>query len=560
MHGRSLPTAFWRFLLFSVLALVATCPVEAALPRIAAGQPCALASEAALDPFRLLTHPDIFGCARAPTGIGRRFTYGLIKNLHLVTDPHDPWELRHEYDQARDEAVYVRYADGTMAKAPSDRMSARRTFSPGLVSYALPARPGTIVAVLVVIDGMQNQRGIAANSEFATGSAALDADIVALALYGLLAGTVIALFIYNFALWVALRYPFIFRYCQSSAAMLATGASWSGAIFLLLPRLDTTTQVSLTMFFTMLTVATSLRFLTAFIEPEFLPVWPRRFAAAAIALCLVSCLARLIDVSFAWVVVDRITYATIFATLGGMLAIAGTAAWRGSPSARVYLIAWTLPILITIARVLWGVGLIGGTSTLIAISPLIIMAVEALMSALAVTWRIGLLRDERDDLRHKASTDALTGLLNRRAFIERGLKIGADAIPRRLIVVDVDQFKLVNDRHGHQAGDGVLIRVAETLSATAPAGALVGRIGGEEFALLVNIEPVDALPDRLCRTVAESAGRDAIPVTISIGVADGSITDEDRWRQLYYAADQALYRSKHCGRNRVNHAPKAVAA
>jgi diguanylate cyclase (GGDEF)-like protein len=381
-----------------------------------------------------------------------------------------------------------------------------------------------------------------------------------LALYGVLAGIVVALLCFNFALYAALRYPFILRYCFSTLAMLAMGVSWSGAIFLILPALDTTTQVSITMFFTALILATSSIFMLSFIEPEHVPAWPRRVTLAIALTGIVSCIVRLIDPWLAWEAIDQITYLAMFGVLGGVL-VTATLAWRrGSRAARVYLIAWAIPIALAAARIAWGIGMIAGESILIAISPLIIMAIEALMSALAVTWRIGWLRDERDQLRHFAETDMLTGLLNRHAFIARVQAAGRDSIIWRLIVVDIDRFKLVNDRFGHQAGDDVLVRVGAVLRATAPQGAIVGRIGGEEFALLVPAEPVDALPDRLCQAVAASAGRDEHAVTISAGVADGPCSSESEWRRLYYAADQALYRAKNGGRNRVSLAPQSLAA
>ena len=163
-------------------------------------------------------------------------------------------------------------------------------------------------------------------------------------------------------------------------------------------------------------------------------------------------------------------------------------------------------------------------------------------------------------LQQMADTDALTGLLNRGAFI-RGATGPRVRTPReRLMVIDIDEFKRINDRHGHQAGDDVLVAVAAAIRATAPPDAQIGRLGGEEFALLVPAQPVDALPERLCRAVEAAVTPAGHSVTISIGVADGQIDDDVSWRIVYYAADQALYRSKNGGRNRVSHAPRPIAA
>lgn len=551
--------AWLRIIFFGLLALILAQPAFAAPAPVRPGAPCVQAFGTPQDPVQLLASPAAFDCTTSLPPRGQ-FAYGLITGLALKTITHDPWELRHEFNQAASEALWVRYADGAIVRAPSDRTTARRPFSPGQVGYTLPTRPGTITAVLIMIEGLQDQRGIARGVTFITARRALEQNTGVLVLYGLLGGIVFALLCYNLALYTALRYPFILRYCASTMAMIGMGASWSGAIFLLLPTLATTTQVSITMLFTSLVLATSCIFMLSFIEAEHIPRWPRRFLLAASAIGTASCIVRLIDPRLFWETMDRITYLSLFAVLGGVLITAFIAWRRGSRSARIYLIAWAVPIALAIARTGWGIGLIPGDSTLVAISPLVIMAMEALLSALAVTWRIGLLRDERDELRHFAEIDALTGLLNRRAFIAAAQATGDDGAPRRLIVADVDRFKLVNDRYGHQAGDDVLIRIAAVLRTTAPAGSIIGRIGGEEFALLVTAEPVDALPHRLCSAVAASAGRDEIAVTISAGVADGSCSDDRAWRRLYYAADQALYRAKHGGRNRVSVAPGALAA
>jgi diguanylate cyclase (GGDEF)-like protein len=560
MRGLRKSSTWVRIAICAIIALLSFWPALAAPPVVMVQPPCTLTSEQPLDPFKLLSNPGKFDCTRSQVGVSGRFTYGFFLGLNLESDPVDPWELRHEFSQAQSQSVYVRYADGTLAKAPSDRTSARRPFSAGMVSYVLPAKAGRIVTVLTVAEGLQNQRGIAPVSHFLTGRAALANDGWVHGLYGLLAGIVVAMLCYNFALYIALGYPFILRYCVSALAMLGMGISWSGALFLVFPAMTITTQVAMTVFFASVVLATSSIFMLSFIEKEHLSKSAARLTLAAAAIGIASSAVRFLYPLLAWRVMDAIVYVSMIAVLGGIVATAVLAWRRGSRAARIYVAAWTLPLGLSAARIFWEIGLFSGESILFAISPLMILALEALMCALAVTWRIGLLRDERDELRHFAETDSLTGLLNRRAFIAQVKAAGQSNTVRRLIVIDVDRFKLVNDRYGHQAGDDLLIRVANVLCQTAPAGTIIGRIGGEEFALLVPPEPVDALPDRLCRAVEASATRDEIEVTISLGVADGACRDDGDWRRLYYAADQALYRAKNGGRNRVSMARETLAA
>jgi diguanylate cyclase (GGDEF)-like protein len=156
---------------------------------------------------------------------------------------------------------------------------------------------------------------------------------------------------------------------------------------------------------------------------------------------------------------------------------------------------------------------------------------------------------------HKASTtDALTGVLNRGAFQERldEALAAADQQPLVLALLDLDNFKLVNDRHGHPAGDRALRRFCEIVQAEARLGDALGRLGGEEFGLLLagtDLEGAHAFADRLRATVARETAAGEVGLTVSIGLSESSpaTTSED----LLRSADIALYSAKGAGRNRV---------
>ncbi len=153
-----------------------------------------------------------------------------------------------------------------------------------------------------------------------------------------------------------------------------------------------------------------------------------------------------------------------------------------------------------------------------------------------------------------SNTDALTATANRRHFDDtltlewrRGLR---NATPISLVLADIDFFKPYNDTHGHQAGDEMLRRVAQTLqSRLHRAGDLVARYGGEEFALLLV-----GIDEEHAREVAERARGDVEAlghVTISAGVATIIPTRDNSPEDLISAADAALYEAKRAGRNRV---------
>ena len=154
---------------------------------------------------------------------------------------------------------------------------------------------------------------------------------------------------------------------------------------------------------------------------------------------------------------------------------------------------------------------------------------------------------------HKASTtDALTGVLNRGAFQERLERALADREPVVLALLDLDHFKLVNDRHGHPAGDRALRRFCEIVQGEARLGDSLGRLGGEEFGLLLgdtDLGGAHCFADRLRATVARETAAGEVGLTVSIGLAEaaGGATAED----LLRGADVALYSAKGAGRNRV---------
>lgn len=164
------------------------------------------------------------------------------------------------------------------------------------------------------------------------------------------------------------------------------------------------------------------------------------------------------------------------------------------------------------------------------------------------------------ELRRLASSDDLTGLANRREFmggLERAIA-GArrSGRPLALALVDIDHFKRVNDAHGHPAGDEVIRSVADAAADAMRGGDLVGRIGGEEFAILLPDTDLDAAWDageRLRQTIQAHNIRlpsgDIVKVTLSCGVAVARRDDDSD--SLIARADAALYEAKNGGRSKV---------
>ena len=170
----------------------------------------------------------------------------------------------------------------------------------------------------------------------------------------------------------------------------------------------------------------------------------------------------------------------------------------------------------------------------------------------------------REALRTLAETDDLTGALNSRAFrrllrheLTRGVR---ERWPVTVALLDIDNFKTVNDEHGHLAGDAVLTEVVRILRGRLRASDIVARLGGDEFCVVLpNTDEAGAarvlheLTSEISRTRLPLGGGRGVAVTLSVGIAVSNPTSDEA--ELLKRADDALYASKRDGRNRVSVAP-----
>lgn len=165
-------------------------------------------------------------------------------------------------------------------------------------------------------------------------------------------------------------------------------------------------------------------------------------------------------------------------------------------------------------------------------------------------------------LQHMASIDVLTGIYNRRAFIEKAesliVKCNTLDLKYGLLMLDIDNFKSVNDHYGHSVGDEVIKRAGASMKAVFLESGIFGRIGGEEFAAILPLgtksnllEVAEKIRQLIEQDIIVINDELTIHVTVSIGIAYPSHPHETL-TQLLSNADVALYRSKKAGRNRVN--------
>jgi diguanylate cyclase (GGDEF)-like protein len=263
----------------------------------------------------------------------------------------------------------------------------------------------------------------------------------------------------------------------------------------------------------------------------------------------------------------RPEYTIASAWLISELAIAGSIALTGGPESPA--LSWlviplvTLPARFNSRAVAVGCGVVSVLLLLTTFgvdTPYILDHPQSILTPFALLFSIALLSSAlmKSDLEHRSSSviDPLTGMLNRNALQTRVAELAQQAAilrePVALIVGDLDNFKAINDGHGHAAGDAVLKDVAYRMRKALRAYDLAYRLGGEEF-LIVLPGADGAHAAEVAETLRAAIAEDPIAgllVTISFGVS-ASEPGEFEYDEVFAEADLALYRSKQEGRNRV---------
>ncbi|WP_053135278.1 diguanylate cyclase [Pseudomonas sp. MIACH] len=201
---------------------------------------------------------------------------------------------------------------------------------------------------------------------------------------------------------------------------------------------------------------------------------------------------------------------------------------------------------------------VGVAIAVLVFSTFVVSATRKLSDALEKAFRLSRQMERAHHLSTRAAqTDELTGLMNRRAFFEHAQVLYAQCRhkqqPLCVLMMDMDHFKQINDTYGHQAGDQVLRQIGGVISASFRKADVYGRLGGEEFAVLLPNTSLEAARDIAEQLVKSISGLVAEPVkglSASLGVAFTDAVDEDL-HGLMNTADKALYRAKALGRNQV---------
>ncbi|MEG3180823.1 GGDEF domain-containing protein [Sphingomonas sp. LT1P40] len=524
-------------------------------------QVCVRAVRPGDDPARLIRQPQSFDCTTRQTAFGPGSYWVISSPIDQRSRSRQPLAARIGSVWQDRLTLHILYTDGRIATMADDRYSVSRRIQLGaIIEYPLPRDRAKVKRLMWRVDGAANLRGIVVGARLATKAESDLSNLTMAAIYSGFGGLALALLTYNLALWASLRHRFQLAYCLMVSALMAYAFTSSGAMAWAFPDVANNDRLRINYLLLTLACASALLFARAFFEEHVFGPRLRLTMRIAVGVLVAAGLFFVLLAPIGVQMVDRI-YSWVF--LGVIISVVATlwSAWRNrSNFLWLFAIAWAVPIFAASLRVFANLGLIRWNFWLDN-STILSMAAEALISSVAIAYRIRLLSQERDSAvaaeavaRRLADTDPLTGLFNRRAFLANA--IGREG-PQTLLVLDLDHFKQVNETLGHDGGDEVLRVVARTLRALAPSHALVARIGGEEFAVLTDMaHPLDA-EALLARLRATRMPFD-LRVTASVGAATGPLAVEAHWKTIYRAADTALFAAKSAGRDRVRAAPLAA--
>ncbi len=436
----------------------------------------------------------------------------------------------------------------------------------GQIVFSAPHRDAPLQAMILRFDRLTHLEFLRLRllgGDEASQQATVLATAVGGALLLLLLGA-----IYNASLAVAVRRQFPAWQAAWAACMVVWGLFWSQLVLLISPDLAGApcAQICTALSCLAITLATQSA-VTALSRPH-LPALPRHITTAlGLAVGVIGVplsLMRSGSITFWAMVLDTLTLSTLLA-----VAVCLTLAWRrGSGEARAFAGAWIVPMValastqfLDMDSLLWG----GGAQMLV----LLAAAWQTLWLSVAATHRFTRIRLERDRARQAAASaqdlarrDPLTGLRNRRGLIEAAETMldaaRTQGSPLALLLLDVDKFKVINDTHGHEAGDQVLCTLARRLERWDGAVCTVARFGGEEFAALVaglSGLPLLQFAETMREGIAQCDHGALGMVTVSVGLAeakaDAGAEAPGTFQSLYRLADEALYQAKRQGRNRV---------
>ncbi len=417
-------------------------------------------------------------------------------------------------------------------------------------------------------------------------------------LYMFYYGAVLTLVLYNLFIFFYLKEIIYFYYVSYVSIFIIWSANYKG---ILLPYTSMATydqlQISIPVFFSLL-----ILFSQAVLQTRKYFIYFNYWLNVFIVILMISLVWMLIDLHSGFTFMNMIASPL----LPFLLVVAFWALYKGHNIAKIYLLALSIYLISMAILSQMALGVIP-YSLLTSNAPIIGSFFEIILLSLLLAYRINILREEKiktqnillehkaneeirltkmvkdktDELNilnkrleielqekmkleqvllHEVATDSLTGILNRRAFFKECVKEMNTAKRYRydlsLIIIDIDYFKDINDKYGHLNGDIVLIDVVKTIKSTIRSTDIFGRIGGEEFAVLMpqtNLDNATQLAERIRKNIENSEiylEDERVNVTASIGLSYLK-TEDSIIQNILRRADEALFKAKKNGRNQL---------
>ena len=458
------------------------------------------------------------------------------------------------------------HSDGSISEYTAARIAELKAMRLGpSIMVPLDAQKPPVIMLVAKVKNSQVIHGVLFAPQLSDPGGAMNTEMALGVLYAGFGGLCLAMLVYTLALWRAMRQRFLIAYCAMVLAMAIYAFFTTGAVHYVIDGITGGERLRITTSLLAIAASTTLIFVRHFFAATVIPAWLVKVTyVQAAAMSIFAVVYSILAPNFIHLL-DAI-YMASFAPIPFLMAAYIHTSWKQKdPFLRYFLVAWSIPLIAVIARILHGVGILP-YHMLIENSTLIAFAFEALVNSLAVGRRVWLLAQARDNAKSAeaiaktmADTDPLTGLLNRRAFLRKLLERDSHWT---LILVDIDHFKRVNDSLGHAGGDDAITGIAGVLRKYTPEGAMVARMGGEEFAISYPADlPLTPDPDRLLADIRLMSLPQGYRITASIGIAARAVVNEHDWKILYRAADMALYKAKSSGRDCFSrHEPERAAA
>ena len=475
--------------------------------------------------------------------------------LDLVGDPSD-------FDAL---GVYTRTADGQWAgrryysRVASENWRADSRFAIGLGEAAIPRTD-----IALAFDRPALPTNIS-NLSLSTPAEGAEQHYRTSLFYALFVGLMLVPIFYNLAFYTVMREHFMLWHVGMAAGALGYALFSGGTIYLLFPDLPLTLRWHLNLWSITLGITSMAMFCRTFLERDMLrPIV--RWLLAATTVPFVATTIALTTVGEPLRPIGNQLYLLSFVPVLAIFIFAiGSALSRGSRAARFQAVAWSALLASGGERIVRGLGLYHGSDSL-QFLVFFALAFEVVVTAIGVADRIMTIQRQRDRAREReivfaqlAETDELTGLLDRRGIVAAFDSETGEGGASALAIIDLDHFKQVNDRHGHEIGDQVLRAVGALLGGWSDITA--GRLGGEEFVVFIHGAKPEATAERLQRAITIQIAN-TVPlvdraITASIGLV--RLKAGQRFVDAYRASDKYLYAAKNAGRNRTIHAGNALA-